>query len=207
KRFDGQVDDAVYPLESEVLPKLKEKGKRVADNSIDGSALVLVHGTFSSTQGTFQKLWTHHPDLVDRLFRKYKGQVYALDHATLGRSPIENALVLVKSLRKGASLDLVTHSRGGLVAEVLAKVCADRKLEPTELGDFKKPEYKEQLDLLNKLADVIRERDIKVNRVVRVACQVRGTLLGAKRLDAYVSVFKWSLELAQVPVAPALVEF
>ena len=37
---------------------------------------------------------------------------------------------------------------------------------------------------------------------MRVACPARGTLLASKRLDAYVSVFKWTLELAGVPVAP-----
>ena len=42
---------------------------------------------------------------------------------------------------------------------------------------------------------------------MRVACPARGTLLASKRLDAYLSVFKWTLELAGIPVAPALLEF
>ena len=48
---------------------------------------------------------------------------------------------------------------------------------------------------------------ISIERVVRVACPARGTLLASKRLDAYVSVLKWALELAQIPVAPELVDF
>ena len=43
--------------------------------------------------------------------------------------------------------------------------------------------------------------------MVRVACPARGTLLASGRLDAYVSVFKWTLELAGIPVAPQLVDF
>ncbi len=43
--------------------------------------------------------------------------------------------------------------------------------------------------------------------MVRVACPSRGTLLASKRLDAYLSVLKWGLELAGVPVAPQLVDF
>ena len=42
---------------------------------------------------------------------------------------------------------------------------------------------------------------------MRVACPARGTLLASKRLDAYLSVFKWALELAGIPVAPELVDF
>jgi hypothetical protein len=42
---------------------------------------------------------------------------------------------------------------------------------------------------------------------VRVACPARGTLLASKRLDAYLSVFKWSLELAGIAVVPAIVDF
>jgi phospholipase/carboxylesterase len=48
---------------------------------------------------------------------------------------------------------------------------------------------------------------VRIERVVRVACPARGTLLASKRLDAYVSVLKWSLELAGIPVAPLLVDF
>jgi hypothetical protein len=43
--------------------------------------------------------------------------------------------------------------------------------------------------------------------VVRVACPARGTLLAGRRLDAYLSVLKWGLELAGLPVAPELVGF
>lgn len=46
-----------------------------------------------------------------------------------------------------------------------------------------------------------------MNRVVRVACPTRGTLLASRRLDAYLSVFKWTLQLAGVPVLPELVDF
>ena len=53
-------------------------------------------------------------------------RVYALDHRTLGASPIANALTLASALPKHARVHLLTHSRGGLVAEVLARVCASR---------------------------------------------------------------------------------
>ena len=42
---------------------------------------------------------------------------------------------------------------------------------------------------------------------MRVACPARGTLLASKRLDAYLSILTWCLELAGIPVAPQLVDF
>ena len=89
------------------------------------ASLVLIHGTFSQTPGTFGKLWTEHPQLVDQLFKSFRNRVYALDHPTLGASPIANAITLAEAAPKGARLHLLTHSRGGLVAEVLARVCAN----------------------------------------------------------------------------------
>jgi pimeloyl-ACP methyl ester carboxylesterase len=169
--------------------------------------LVFLHGTFSETSGSFGKLWAQHPQLVASLFDHYEQRVYALDHPTLGLSPIDNALMLARACPQNARIHLITHSRGGLVAEVLARVCAKPKLAAADLGFFKGDAYAKQRDALKALADIVAKRKLRVERVVRVACPARGTLLASKRLDAYVSVFKWSLELAGVPVAPELVDF
>jgi hypothetical protein len=53
----------------------------------------------------------------------------------------------------------------------------------------------------------VADKGIAVDRVVRVACPVRGTLLASRRLDAYVSVLKWGLEAAGLTILPAFVEF
>ena len=210
QHVDDQVTAGLYALSSESLPPLKGKGTplKQAPAAPDGAPLlVFVHGTFSTTSSSFAKLWSLHPQHVRSLFAKYANRVYALEHPTLGVSPISNALTLVQALPKGARLHLVTHSRGGLVAEVLARVCANPKLGSDDIAFFKGAEYKTQRDALTTLADEVRSRDIQVERIVRVACPARGTLLASKRLDAYLSVFKWTLELAGIPVAPALLEF
>lgn len=210
QRVDAQVAAGVYRLEPGVLPRLKGSGAlmaRVPAASDDGPLLVLIHGTFSTTQGTFGKLWSEHPDRVKALFRHYDQRVYALDHPTLGESPIANALTLARALPAGARLHLVSHSRGGLVAEVLARACARPDLTPEELDLFKGAKYRTQRDELQALAALVGKKKLRVDRMVRVACPARGTLLASKRLDAYISVFKWTLELAGLPVAPELVEF
>ncbi|HKH84854.1 MAG TPA: alpha/beta hydrolase, partial [Gemmatimonadales bacterium] len=178
EKVDAQVDPGVYRLSREALHPLKDSG--VAPGVDDGAdakpLLVLIHGTFSNTSGTFGKLWTAHPQLVGSLFQHYNDRVYGLDHPTLGQCPIANAITLAESLPAGARVHLITHSRGGLVAEVLARLGADRELSEEDLGLFKGDAYRGQREQLNTLADLMKGKEIKVERVVRVACPARGTL-------------------------------
>ena len=209
KRVDAQVTPGVYQLDASELPPLKGRTPLAkVPAAPDGQpSLVLLHGTFSNTSGTFAKLWSQHPERVRDLFAHYGGRVYGLDHPTLGVSPIENARLLAESLPRGATLHLLSHSRGGLVAEVLARVCAQPELRPAALKPFAGADYKAQRAALQQLAATVKQRGIQVERLVRVACPARGTLLASHRLDAYLSVFKWTLELAGLPVLPELVDF
>ncbi len=211
RKVDGAVDECVYLLRADALPAaLKGSGTKlmsVPAAADGGPLLVPVHGTFVDTASTFGKLWTLHPQTVRDLFTRYRNRVYALDHLTLGESPITNALGLVKALPAGARLHLVTHSRGGLVAEVLARACGGGPLRSDELALFASAKYTVQRADLQALATMAQKKGLKVERVVRVACPARGTLLASKRFDAYLSVPQWGLQLAGVPVAPQLVEF
>jgi tetratricopeptide (TPR) repeat protein/pimeloyl-ACP methyl ester carboxylesterase len=207
EKFDGRVDAGVYALDRQSLGPLKGKQTVSRIGGADGPILVLVHGTFSDTAGTFGKLWQMHPGRVTELFGRYENQVYALDHPTLGSSPFANALTLVETLKPGTRLHLVTHSRGGLVAEALARVCGGLGTTAADVAMFAKKGYEQHRADLARLAKLVRDKEIAVERVVRVACPARGTLLASRRLDAYLSVFKWGLELAGVPVAPQFVDF
>ncbi|MHC8350851.1 CHAT domain-containing protein [Pseudomonas sp. RT4P38] len=205
-KVDSQVDPGLYRLNDRVLDSLKGR-TQAADIVIDGKPLlVLLHGTFSNTQGTFGKLWTDHPAKVKRLFGTYSG-VYALDHPTLTVSPIQNAMELANALPEGAVLHLLSHSRGGLIGEVLAKVCSGgsgllQSFEDLAKGD----DYKDQREDLQQLIKLVENKHLKVTRFLRVACPARGTLLASNRLDAYLSVLKWSMELSGLPVVPQLID-
>lgn len=82
--------------------------------------LLLVHGTFSRTDAAFGDLPL---DYVQTIFQKYEGRVISFDHPTLSEDPKENAEWFVRALPDGASLelDIVCHSRGGLVSRMLAE--------------------------------------------------------------------------------------
>lgn len=203
---DAQVEAGVYQLNASSLEPLKRNGRileRVDPTPGNQPMLVFVHGTFSNTSSAFQGLWRENASDVRSIFNRYAQAVYALDHPTLGVSPIANAITLADALPPDAALHLVTHSRGGLVAEVLAKVCARPIVAADELARFIPGQQQE----LETLARIVKDKRIRVTRVVRVACPARGTLLASKRLDAYLSVFRWTLQLAGVPVLPELVDF
>ncbi|MGY1712508.1 esterase/lipase family protein [Geodermatophilus sp. SYSU D00758] len=84
-----------------------------------GRALLFLHGIFSTSAGSFGGL---DDATLERLHHAYGGRVLAFDHPTTSVDPEENALVFAESLPSGAALDLdiVCHSRGGLVARVIA---------------------------------------------------------------------------------------
>ena len=210
KKVDAKVDAGVYRLSADTLAPLKGSGRKldaVPPAADGGPLLVFVHGTFSDTVGTFSKLWTLHSATVRQLFASYGERVYGLDHPTLGTSPIGNALTLVRALPAGARVHLVTHSRGGLVAEVLARVCAGKSIGNDVFALFAGDDYEQHRSDLRALVKEAQAKGIRCERVVRVGCPARGTLLASKRLDAYLSILNWCLELASIPVVPEVVDF
>lgn len=195
--LDRRVAQGLRRL-TEALPDLTQPTATPAGNR---PILVLIHGTCSTTLETFKHLW-EHPGLVGGLLARF--DVYGFDHPTLETSPIQNAVDLVAALPEGANVSFLTHSRGGLVAEVIAQLASG---EETELRAFDAPQYQAQRAEIERLREVLAQRKPKVTRIVRVACPARGTLLASRRLDVYLSVLKWGLQLAQVPVAKELSGF
>jgi hypothetical protein len=92
----------------------------------NGRILLFVHGTFSNTQRIVDQLLTE----PGRSFLGRLGgydQVLGFDHFTLSRTPMLNALELARMFeRSDAELDIICHSRGGLVTRWFAEVL-DRK--------------------------------------------------------------------------------
>jgi len=211
KKVDAQVDVGVYRLDANSLASLKGSGAKldIVPAAADGGPLlVFVHGTFSDTVGTFGKLWTLHSATVRQLFSSYDDRVYALDHPTLGTSPIGNALTLVRALPVGARIHLVTHSRGGLVAEAVSRACAGGdSIGEDVLALFAGDGFQQHRSDLRALAKEAKAKGIRCERLVRVGCPARGTLLASKRLDAYLSILTWCLGLASIPVAAEVVDF
>jgi pimeloyl-ACP methyl ester carboxylesterase len=94
-----------------------------------GRALLMIHGTFSTAHGAFSGLAR---DDVTELNTRYGGRVFAFDHHSLSHDPARNAKELAARIPPGLSLDvdIICHSRGGLVARELAERGATYGLTP-----------------------------------------------------------------------------
>ena len=168
---------------------------------LDGSrpTLVFLHGTGSSTSGSFGALWTGSARLGD-LAGGYGDNILALQHRTLTQSPIENARDLVAALAKvlppRSELHLVSHSRGGLVGELVARGnrVGGGSFDQTDLQLIKRNGRADDYAALKDLRDLLDKQRYVVSRFVRVACPTRGTTLAGGRLDTYLSVILNVLE-------------
>jgi len=87
--------------------------------------LLFVHGIFSSIQGAFSELGNPASNsTMSKLVKTYGNRVFGYDHWTISKTPIENALDLLDAIPGGANwdIDIVCHSRGGLVVRSLLSV-------------------------------------------------------------------------------------
>lgn len=198
--------------------------------------LVFLHGSASSTRGSFGKLWAaDNPagrDARARLAAAYGDRGFAYEHRSLTESPIANALALVRRLPADAQLHLVSHSRGGLVGELLclgqcegvaslldearlAQVFAADRTIAAQLGllplspdEMKARDagYNADRRALVELIGELQTRRIRVTRFVRVACPARGTTLASGRLDRWLSMLNFlaGQALGESPLADAL---
>ncbi len=85
-----------------------------------GRALLMIHGTGSQTHTGFAGL---PRAFVQDLWQSYHGRVFAFDHPTISQTPRDNASQFASQMPAGLKLelDVVCHSRGGLVARVLSE--------------------------------------------------------------------------------------
>ncbi len=181
----------------------------VSPQEIDNSrpVLIFIHGTASSSKGSFGELWRNREDpLWQSIQATYGDNIYAFEHRTLSESPIRNALQLIASLPVDQRVHLVSHSRGGLVGELLCRgqfsngrapfVPDDLSLFEEEDNDHlralfakgvSRDSYREHREDLKNLNEALIKSRLKIERFVRVACPARGTTLASGKLDLYLS--------------------
>ena len=129
-------------------------------------SLLLLHGTFSTWQAAFDGLIKS--DWMKNIHDFYEGRVFAFNHPSLHHFPADNVKEFLKLKPEGADLniDMVTHSRGGLVGREIIE----------RLGE---------LDA--------KDHHIKVNKAIFVAAPHQGTILTdkdnwIKLIDSYTNL-------------------
>lgn len=161
----------------------------VEPGSIDAEAplLVFIHGTASSVDGSFGGMRKDTSEWKT-LRARYGERIFGFQHKTLTQSPVENALDLAKALPRGARLHFVTHSRGGLVGELLClQGLGDADYERFR-GRAGGHDRSAEIERLKSLDGALKTGAFTIERFLRVACPARGTTLASERLDRYLSV-------------------
>jgi hypothetical protein len=206
----------------------------------DKPLLLFIHGTASSFDGSFGKLGADEKAAgsaaCDRLHGVYGDRVYAFEHRSLTVSPIQNALELAEALPQHAELHLVSHSRGGLVGELLClgqrvrtsdplraevlkrlfvgdvAIAQQLNIEPLDEEGRKRlqDDYAADRDNLLKLSALLDMKQFRITRFVRVACPAMGTTLASGRLDRWFSLLLNAGRIAglqHVPLVPEALDF
>lgn len=90
------------------------------DHLTGGRILLFIHGTFSTAPAAFQLI---PDDVFKALHDRYEGRVLAFNHFTLSHDPQRNIQWLLTQLPvdRALEVDIICHSRGGLVARTLAE--------------------------------------------------------------------------------------
>jgi alpha-beta hydrolase superfamily lysophospholipase len=102
-----------------------------APAAAEGKVLVFVHGTFSKSENLLDEIRAadNGKDFLARA-KKHYDKVYAFNHPTVSVSPVLNAVELARHFRGSkAAIDVVAHSRGGLVTRWWLEV-----MEPEPAG-------------------------------------------------------------------------
>ncbi|MBL0151059.1 MAG: hypothetical protein IPP87_21310 [Ideonella sp.] len=151
--------------------------------AVRGRVLLLVHGTFSRSSMFADELGATPPgqDLLREWQSKY-ASILAFNHATLSVGAWSNAIDLARALQRVAGpIDVVCHSRGGLVVSWLLRlvpvpiervVCVGAPLVGTSLATPDR--LRAALDMLANYADMVAQASKAASTVVPFAAGVAG---------------------------------
>jgi hypothetical protein len=157
--------------------------------------LLFLHGPCVRNADTFRSLRTNAA--WDALRAAYGERLLAFEHETIAVSPIANALALARWTPSGAALHLISHSTGGLVAELLCLPPSAAQDPGTLLAPLqtalmaaqnaaRRRAIEEDIENLRELASLVCRKRWRIARFLRVACPARG--VAASRLDQYLSL-------------------
>ena len=102
---------------------------------------------------------------------------------------------------------MISHSRGGLVGELLcrANVTGDRDpFDKSDLDFLRKNDPEKTRGDLAEFNKLLKAQSLHIERFVRVACPARGASLASERLDLYLSVLFNLIE--KIPVLETVLD-
>ncbi len=141
-----------------------------------GRSLLFIHGTFSRAATAFAGL-AEDSGFLREIQARYGDHIYGFDHATLGSGVATNVMQLYRKFAPGVhNLDIVCHSRGGLVARVLRDL-TEAQLKQRFAFDTERGQYDSDLTAWGRHWRIPDGVQLKVNRILFVATPNSGTVL------------------------------
>lgn len=158
-------------------------------------ALLFIHGTFSRVATGFAGLAADAPFLA-ALATRYGNHIYGFDHPTVASGVATNVMQLYDRLGPGMhTVDIVCHSRGGLVARAL------RDLGPDQLKarfgiDAEIGEYGDELRKWGQKWTPPEDVTVRVERIFFAGTPNNGTILAQPtHLNPYLDILMTATNL------------
>ncbi len=169
-----------------------------APSEVSKKYLVLIHGTLSTTRDAFGELNANNNSTWDQIFSLYKNRTIALEHWTLSESPIANAIDFLKACPDEFEFDIVSHSRGGLIADIISKCDHRNKIRGFSQEELEMIETEDQVsyDLMLTLNKLIEDKKLTIGKVIRVAAPSSGTTILSRRVDHFFNLMLNGIGLA-----------
>lgn len=163
-------------------------GKKLDDKPY----LLMVHGFASSITSSFGAMSEAGNTGWFEMQKLYEGRILGYNHHSFTKSALQNAFELLEAIPKNLTLDVLSFSRGGLVAEILVKA-ADTDFDNVEEAKFWDEAFERfdgmpDQDYFKSLPALIRKKNLKIRNFVRSACPAGGTTLASGRLVTYFKV-------------------
>ncbi len=165
--------------------------KKIAGSITDTNKpfLLFIHGTNSNSEGAFGALMDQRQfGLWNYIVSTYGDNVLTFDHKTFTQSPLQNAFELLKLLPANCTIHLITHSRGGLVGDLIARASTGNTnigFSEIEMNLF--PDNSTSRKYMANINELAKQKNITVQKFIRVASPSMGTSLLADRLDHYLN--------------------
>jgi tetratricopeptide (TPR) repeat protein len=194
----AHVDERNSPQEGGSLQRWHAR----RDQKGEPRAALLIHGVLSSPDGAFGAMVEN--GAISTLTDAESGHdVWRYGHRTLTKSPIQNALDLARLIAAEAqgarepwtNTTLLVHSRGGLVAELLALATHQPKRSASALSREERKHWK----ALVAEAKTLQASGFNIRRIVRVGSPMGGSALAGSRarrvLEALLALAKWTARI------------
>lgn len=179
--------------------------------------LVLIPGPLADVELTFGPLLQ---GAHERIGAAYEDRVLAFAHSGLDETPAAQALQLARALPAHAVLHLVSHSSGGVIADLLCVhdlmaalhehrldprciAAADESERARRAAEFSM-ETEAEHARLRELAEVLDRQRLRITRHVRVASPSRGWRLAADGQHAVFAALRRSLRQPAIAQQPTL---